>query len=518
MGNSAGVWAVLASFARPGLVIPHLIVNEIGDIDWKKLHKEGKVNHIIIDKDNCITLPYQDQIAPGLQTAWNSLSNAGFQSILIVSNSAGSSDDPLAIGAERLARSLGQKVLAHPDKKPAIGCAKQAIEVIKNESKAERDIGNIAVIGDRITTDIVLANRINKVLKKNKLNAQAIGILTTGVLEPERLTTRMMRATEMWILDRLMRIGIGPGATWFTKQSHESLEATKRWSDMIRRPDDIPAVAEISAEQEAANQVPSQDVSRSMSFADRVRNVPSVAMVGMMTATGKAFNFLGQGWHLINDGIRIGTKGQIGGTLSDSTLPRNRNVALEKLSQRPYPSLPESNPFTTSRLPSLKERFEQVRSGVKRPYSSQVKSSSSSLSQGKPRPRIHTAAYFAALILLPTCWFGGMALHEYLDMKKEIREVNNGDLREGILPRAPPIAGGVPNAQPVPSLANAKPVPSFSAPDSSSSSAQHETLLLRTERLHLSRQLDDIDEKLARIRERRQSERISPDVLAATSR
>ncbi|PWN37954.1 uncharacterized protein FA14DRAFT_159752 [Meira miltonrushii] len=512
MGNSAGVWAVLASFARPGLVVPHLIVNDIGDVDWNKLHKEGKVDHIIIDKDNCITLPLRDQIAPGLETAWSSLTNADFKSILIVSNSAGSSDDPLAIGAEQLARKLGQRVLAHPHKKPAMGCAKQVVDVLSSEGE---DVGNIAVVGDRITTDIVLANRINKVLKRRKINSQSIGVLTTGVLEPERLATRTMRGMEMWILDRLMRIGIVPGATWFTKKSPESLE---RWSNVIRIQDDAPAVAELNAEQEAAEQRPMNPEIPPMSLVDRVRNLPNAATVGIMTMSGKAINFLGQGWHLINDGIRIGTKGQIGGTLSDVTLPRNRHIALEKLSKRPYPSSPEHNPFTSPRIPSLKEKIDEIRTDRigKRQYSTRAKPPPSPVQPGKPRPRLHTAAYFAALILLPTCWFGGMALHEYLDMKREMREAGSGDLKDGVLPRAPPIAGGIPNAQSVPSLVNAKPVPSLNE-QNKTSSAQHETLLLRTERLHLSRQLDDIDEKLTRIRERRRPSQNTPDVRAAGS-
>lgn len=515
MGNSAGVWAVLASFARPGLVVPHLIVNDIGDIDWKKLHKEGKVDHIIIDKDNCITLPLRDQIAPGLQTAWHSLTNAGFKSILIVSNSAGSSDDPLAIGAEQLARKLGQRVLAHPHKKPAMGCAKQVVEVLSSEVEGSEGVGNIAVIGDRITTDIVLANRINKVLKKNKINSQSIGVLTTGVLEPESLATRTMRGMEMWILDRLMKIGIMPGATWFSKKSPESLE---RWSNMIRTQEDAPAVAEFNAEQEAADQAPTNPETPPLSFADRVRNLPSAATVSIMTISGKAFSFLGQGWHLINDGIRIGTKGQIGGTLSDVTLPRNRNMALDKLSKRPYPSSPEYNPFASPRIPSLKEKIDEIRMERtgKRHYSTRAKPSPSPVQPGKPRPRMHTAAYFAALILLPTCWFGGMALHEYLDLKKEMQEANSGDLKDGVLPRAPPIAGGLPNTQSVPSLVNARPVPNLNE-QNNSSSPHHETLLLRTERLHLSRQLDDIDEKLTRIRERKRPKQQSPDIRAAES-
>jgi len=255
-----------------------------------------------------------------------------------------------------------------------------------------------------------------------------------------------------------------------------------------------------------------------MSIADRVKDLPSAAALGIVTISGKAFSFLGQGWHLINDGIRIGTKGQIGGTLSDVNLPRNRNMALEKLSQRPYPSLPEYNPFASPKIPTIKEKIDEVRSTTrfgKRQYSTRTKPlSSPPIQPVKPRPRIHTAAYFAALILLPTCWFGGMALHEYLDLKKEMREANSGESKDGVLPRAPPVAGGLPNTQSVPSLANAKPVPS-SSDQNASSTAPHETLLLRTERLHLSRQLDDIDEKLTRIRERRQPRQNSPDVRAA---
>ncbi len=47
---------------------------------------------------------------------------------LIVSNSSGSSSDPSGLGAESLSRALNVPVLCHKDKKPAKGCAVEALE------------------------------------------------------------------------------------------------------------------------------------------------------------------------------------------------------------------------------------------------------------------------------------------------------------------------------------------------------------------------------------------------------
>ena len=77
--------------------------------------------------------------------------------LLIVSNSAGTRDDIGGQEADLLEKATGVKVLRHKTKKP--GCGAQIFEFLKNEP----GIGvtrpsQIVVVGDRLSTDIMMAN------------------------------------------------------------------------------------------------------------------------------------------------------------------------------------------------------------------------------------------------------------------------------------------------------------------------------------------------------------------------
>lgn len=77
--------------------------------------------------------------------------------LLIVSNSSGSSSDPTGSEASRLESTTGVKVLRHPTKKP--GCGAEILEYFRNlpNSKVTR-ASQIAVVGDRLFTDVLMAN------------------------------------------------------------------------------------------------------------------------------------------------------------------------------------------------------------------------------------------------------------------------------------------------------------------------------------------------------------------------
>lgn len=120
MGNAAGVGGVLAALFRPGLIVPHIVApggwmkicarkkdvhakvvgtksKDINSLDWQALHQRG-VSHVLFDKDNCLTLPHAPDIIDELRPGWE-VCRKTFERghVLIVSNSAGSSDDPLSI-------------------------------------------------------------------------------------------------------------------------------------------------------------------------------------------------------------------------------------------------------------------------------------------------------------------------------------------------------------------------------------------------------------------------------------
>ncbi|WVQ85471.1 hypothetical protein IAT38_007636 [Cryptococcus sp. DSM 104549] len=117
----ANAFIYLHSLIRPSILRPHLRVPSIANVDFSALKKEG-YNAVVIDKDNCLTIPNKDDVYPPFQTAWNDLlSTFHAGRVLVVSNSAGTDKDPGSIAAEAVSLSLKAPVLLHRIPKP--GCS-----------------------------------------------------------------------------------------------------------------------------------------------------------------------------------------------------------------------------------------------------------------------------------------------------------------------------------------------------------------------------------------------------------
>jgi len=78
--------------------------------------------------------------------------------LLIVSNSAGAlSKDPSRKGLSLVEKSTGVPVLAHATMKP--GCGSEIMEYfLKHPETGVTRPDQIAVVGDRLTTDVMMAN------------------------------------------------------------------------------------------------------------------------------------------------------------------------------------------------------------------------------------------------------------------------------------------------------------------------------------------------------------------------
>ncbi|OWT41006.1 hypothetical protein C362_01220 [Cryptococcus neoformans Bt1] len=121
----------LTALFKPALLRPHLRVPSIANVDFKALKKEG-FNAVVIDKDNCLTLPHKDDIYPPYQKAWTDLLSAFRPGrVLVVSNSAGTTKDPGGIAAEAVSLSLRAPVLLHPTPKP--GCSANILSYFSGE-------------------------------------------------------------------------------------------------------------------------------------------------------------------------------------------------------------------------------------------------------------------------------------------------------------------------------------------------------------------------------------------------
>ncbi|KAJ2763519.1 hypothetical protein IWQ56_001931 [Coemansia nantahalensis] len=149
--NTAAIRSAWAVVRRPALLAPHAAVADIREIPFERLRRAG-IRHIVFDKDNCLTAPYVDSIHPPFADAWQRC-RAAFpgDGVLIVSNSAGTGDDAGGRAADAVERALGVPVLRHREKKPR--CGREILARL-----AAADPAEIAVVGDRLATDVALAN------------------------------------------------------------------------------------------------------------------------------------------------------------------------------------------------------------------------------------------------------------------------------------------------------------------------------------------------------------------------
>lgn len=76
---------------------------------------------------------------------------------MIVSNSAGTADDPGGKEASLLEAATGVTVLRHTTKKP--GCGAQVLDHFRNAPDSNVTLpSQIAIVGDRLFTDVLMAN------------------------------------------------------------------------------------------------------------------------------------------------------------------------------------------------------------------------------------------------------------------------------------------------------------------------------------------------------------------------
>ncbi|KZT58699.1 hypothetical protein CALCODRAFT_516624 [Calocera cornea HHB12733] len=197
----------LRIITKPSVVVPNLTVRSVANINFKKLRDAG-YEGVVIDRDNCLTKPRQDDLVPSLKDAWADCHKAfGPDRILIVSNSAGTSKDASFLQAEALTRNLGAPVLLHEAPKPwvvkpilhyfadlpplsAPSAAAQPKLEAEPATPRKPIPPRLLVIGDRISTDILLGSRLQgsfsiwtkKVWQEESFGVRVARLLEDGVL------------------------------------------------------------------------------------------------------------------------------------------------------------------------------------------------------------------------------------------------------------------------------------------------------------------------------------------------
>ena len=89
-------------FREPALALPHAHVRDISELDFAKLRAAG-CRGVVFDKDNTLTAPYSNEVYPRLAGALRSCVEAfGADRVAVLSNSAGTPDDPGGVAADAL--------------------------------------------------------------------------------------------------------------------------------------------------------------------------------------------------------------------------------------------------------------------------------------------------------------------------------------------------------------------------------------------------------------------------------
>ena len=96
-------------FRQPALAVPHLEVRDVGCLDFRGCARAAGRR---FDKDNTLTAPYAAEVHPRATAAVRRCIDAfGAGRTAVLSNSAGTPDDPGYRQADALERSLGLPVL-----------------------------------------------------------------------------------------------------------------------------------------------------------------------------------------------------------------------------------------------------------------------------------------------------------------------------------------------------------------------------------------------------------------------
>ncbi|RDB25274.1 Phosphatidylglycerophosphatase GEP4, mitochondrial [Hypsizygus marmoreus] len=158
--NVPGLLVPFQLLFSPRLVLPN-VIKDIRHIDFAALYQAG-YRGAIFDKDNCLARPHKDTIVPEIQDAWQECRKTfGEGNVLIVSNSAGTYLDPGQIQCESVTHNIGVPVLRHKSFKPAYSCITAIRGYFSSLHFPIRD-EELVIIGDRVFTDVVMANRMRQ--------------------------------------------------------------------------------------------------------------------------------------------------------------------------------------------------------------------------------------------------------------------------------------------------------------------------------------------------------------------
>ncbi|KAK2067908.1 hypothetical protein P8C59_001607 [Phyllachora maydis] len=164
--NLSGSLNIFKLLAKPSLCLPHATVSTFNDLPIPldaAFELPGglrpDVRAVVLDKDDCFALPGTAAVYDEYKAQFAALRAAyPGRRLLIVSNTAGAlSHDPHGAQAAALEAATDVRVLAHRTKKP--GCGAEVMAYFRRHPETGVSAPHhVAVVGDRLATDMMLAN------------------------------------------------------------------------------------------------------------------------------------------------------------------------------------------------------------------------------------------------------------------------------------------------------------------------------------------------------------------------
>ncbi|KAL3945106.1 MAG: hypothetical protein SGBAC_000835 [Bacillariaceae sp.] len=150
--NTKALLTLASVIRRPSLLVPHVSLDNVSQLNYSALKENCGIRAVVFDKDNTLTAPYGMVIHPdasrGLEDA---KAVFGSSNVAIMSNSAGTLDDPEYEDAKLIEEALGIAVIRHDEKKPG------GLDEVLGHFQID-DPAQLCMVGDRLLTDIVFGN------------------------------------------------------------------------------------------------------------------------------------------------------------------------------------------------------------------------------------------------------------------------------------------------------------------------------------------------------------------------
>lgn len=195
---------------RPYLASPHVSVETVSELNYEALRDEAGIKAVVFDKDNTLTAPYENTIHPkakkGLENAMKAF---GPSNVAILSNSAGTLDDPGYEDAVKIERDMNIAVIRHDEKKPG-----GLTETLNHFGDDVTNASEICMVGDRLLTDIVFGNLYGM------LTVHCLPLCSGSENKRDNKVASMIRLTENsflygnWWGGKAVRKRTLPHATW----------------------------------------------------------------------------------------------------------------------------------------------------------------------------------------------------------------------------------------------------------------------------------------------------------------